>query len=56
MTKFQSWPLWVQQLVVIPHIPIIVWLLIRTPKTKKASYFAFGFIVYMVVFYFIFIH
>jgi len=54
MTKIQNWPLWLQQLVEIPHIPIMVWLLVRTSKTRKGWYFAYGFMVYMVIFGFVF--
>jgi hypothetical protein len=54
MKKIEDWPLWLQLLVVIPHIPVLVWLLIRDPKTRKRPYFAFGFMVYMVIFYFLF--
>ena len=54
MTKFESWPQWLQQLVIIPHMPILVWLMVTQPKTKRGWYFAYGFIAYMVVFYLLF--
>ena len=54
MKKIEDWPLWLQLLVVIPHIPVLVWLLIQDPKTRKRRYFAFAFMVYMVIFYFLF--
>ena len=55
MTKIESWPLWLQQLVVIPHAVVLLWLLFRNPKTRNAWYFAYGFIEYMAVVYYFFL-
>jgi hypothetical protein len=55
MTKIESWPLWLQQLVVIPHAAVLFWLLLRNPKTRRGWYFVYGFMAYMAVVYYFFL-
>jgi hypothetical protein len=55
MTKIDSWPLWIQQIVVIPQAAVMLWLFVRSPKTTKGWYFAFGFFAWMIFFYFFFL-